>query len=821
MRNVLIMICLAGVAQATLGQTILRDQLPLELCSISKDTQSGPCIFAPRESSSATEDAYRTVAGEPDWQALREEGSLGVALSGGGSKAAAYALGILAGLDDQQLLTHRGFQGLRSVDAISSVSGGGYSAYHLFSRLVWLQQRLEAGIETDASSREHLDRLFHDHVTHLGEATTSMFAMSLHRKIPQTSTKYPHAALDEHKQLVNSDQYILRCAQDLLQPGECASSPTSRDKASTWGSNAALLVPTVLTAIPHHIANTVFDSGWNLAPSKYVYQDGIGMTYGAVPLNALKPTRSATDWLPCPAWEGNEFSALSEPDSITSSPIIANAALHNCRQSGNRYFVRDLSFRDLQRAWQVQQSAQSFNMPFWIVQASSTHYRSILGWFASSAGSPLLDTFEFTPMGFGSRRYGFVAGHIDKMTALDAVSASAAFFDANQQVYVNPVARPTLGVVQHLLNVNWGVDIPNYSVGGLRRNLHRVVPFPLNGLDSIWMTNFASQPLNDTPSSKLEAEARGDRRRSSFIRLVDGGSSENTAAIALLRRGLFAAIVSDGAQDIDGAFGDLCLLKNALEQEGPDRFGLWRTPDSALEVLGKKETRVLVAIPVLKDFDEHCLAMQSGTPTQRYSPWAKDDRRIPALIGCVTADQSDRTCSNLASVITWLLVFKPTLDHEAMRAAFRETLPETECHGVAPCRRLARCVAGRSLFSASGNEVNCATTSNESDRASCRAAFPCEAMRLQWMSGSIWSDKHDTFPQTATVGATGNFSGTLMASYRELSRWQVNTSSAAVKAAASKDSTRLSALAEEQARTPWLRTPIEKPSSESVQTLKN
>lgn len=64
----------------------------------------------------------------------RNEGplKLGVALSGGGTKAAMFAHGILHGLHDAGVL--------QKVDVISTVSGGGYAAYWYFSKLIAREQ---------------------------------------------------------------------------------------------------------------------------------------------------------------------------------------------------------------------------------------------------------------------------------------------------------------------------------------------------------------------------------------------------------------------------------------------------------------------------------------------------------------------------------------------------------------------------------------------------------------------------------------------------------------------------------------------------------
>lgn len=59
----------------------------------------------------------REVLGTPDW---------GLAISGGGIRSATIAIGALKALHDQGVLDH--------VDAISTVSGGGYAAYWLYSR---------------------------------------------------------------------------------------------------------------------------------------------------------------------------------------------------------------------------------------------------------------------------------------------------------------------------------------------------------------------------------------------------------------------------------------------------------------------------------------------------------------------------------------------------------------------------------------------------------------------------------------------------------------------------------------------------------------
>ena len=88
---------------------------------------------APRE----CEDRLKRVSDyfNPDGR-VPTPGEFGVALEGGGSKAAPFALGTLAGLQELGLL---GTQ----VGAISSISGGSYAASYYYNRLYDQQYRSE------------------------------------------------------------------------------------------------------------------------------------------------------------------------------------------------------------------------------------------------------------------------------------------------------------------------------------------------------------------------------------------------------------------------------------------------------------------------------------------------------------------------------------------------------------------------------------------------------------------------------------------------------------------------------------------------------
>src|SRR5688572_6768961 len=68
------------------------------------------------------------------WGISAESRPIGLALSGGGSKSAPFAMGVLDGLRYSGVL--------EEIDYISSVSGGSYAALYLYSRLMAMQQEV-------------------------------------------------------------------------------------------------------------------------------------------------------------------------------------------------------------------------------------------------------------------------------------------------------------------------------------------------------------------------------------------------------------------------------------------------------------------------------------------------------------------------------------------------------------------------------------------------------------------------------------------------------------------------------------------------------
>lgn len=79
-----------------------------------------------RKRTSLSEADAETIAKDYAGERSRKIPQVGLALSGGGTRAGMFAFGVLNGLNDTHVLDH--------VDVISSVSGGGYAAYWLYAR---------------------------------------------------------------------------------------------------------------------------------------------------------------------------------------------------------------------------------------------------------------------------------------------------------------------------------------------------------------------------------------------------------------------------------------------------------------------------------------------------------------------------------------------------------------------------------------------------------------------------------------------------------------------------------------------------------------
>jgi hypothetical protein len=631
---------------------------------------------------------------------IKREGgrpAFGIALAGGGSKAAAFGTGVLAGLADVDMLD--------SASYISSVSGGSYAAYFYYAH------RIFPGVP----GRKHADRptsqqLYWDCVQRrrpgladpeVIEAVNAYGPCRQWHLLPDWDSSPAETIRQENKY-----QGLLRCAQDVFNPGVCTTDVTSRDLGV---SKMAILGSVTLFPLSG-VASILFDWGISVSPSARTYRSGIGFGYGT--------TASSPQVLyPAREWKVSKFQC--------QEGLSPEGFARDCER--DRWFItpEPLTFQELRAGLLESRTPGATPLPFWIVNAAAPKYRSELGWWTiGKADSTNSDMFEMTAVSHGSGRYGYVPAPVSlhDMNVLDAVGASAAFLDSSQLKYRHPVVRGTIGAGLRIANLDWGSDIPNYNVSDESRNLHRLLPIPFYYLDGAYR-----KFLGDGAGS---AEKQ-DRVRSAFIRLVDGGNGENLGVYALLKREVRTIVISDAAADPSGDFSDICALRARLPAAPPTvpRF---------------------LYIPGLADLERHCDKVAKGEEGGydiRAWPF-----KVPVLMGCLRLlPQSNGTapCSGMGPGETRLIIVKPAI-HLANVIERQYRLPE-------PSTTLEHAVLKTCLLP--GNYPGTDTP-----------LLNCDSSTFITQSWVMKDNHCQPFPQHSTVSMTLNSSATLFGAYRELAR---------------------------------------------------
>jgi hypothetical protein len=435
-------------------------------------------------------------------QGLPAAGSIGVALEGGGSKAAPYALGTLAGLQQLGLLG-------TSTGAIASVSGGSYAASYYFNRLY--DQATHA---PDAGTPEDWFRacipeavLERAPFQALAQLPHAMNCRELHgtpqeRRHNEFARAYEFVGhVWKHTDLLLGDGWVRLSQENSLHSAEAA-------------NVVGLGVATALTVPFHFLSRSVFRWPLNSSPSKLAYKLGIERAYGYTP----------HDW------------AAARPFGID----------HWQRTLFERRKARTLS-----HFAKLGESAA----PQWIIASTAPGDISGAQWLQARPRDPLRQQFEISWNGYGSGTYGytrlapeaqfdFLGRNADGLPVMDAVVASAAFFDDDQTQISQQPLRFILGTVQHFANLTWFTEMRNFNVAENSRAVAKVLPWPLylGTLDQ----------YSHTP----------------YIHLQDGGNSENTGILPLLRRGYETIVYAHGTEDRKASWSAICHLKNQLELDG-------------------------------------------------------------------------------------------------------------------------------------------------------------------------------------------------------------------------------------------------------------
>jgi hypothetical protein len=425
---------------------------------------------------------------------------VGLALAGGGTKAANFSIGVLQGLTQTGVMER--------VDAISTVSGGGYGALWYFARLLEDGNPQQGGMPL--TSRCVASKFFQDclplkYVDYFGDSTNVESKNGGNSNCPRLTTNYD---VDPNSRF-HSDpfryQNHLRGYQDIFAlHAPFRYNETTLKKLQVYLDYAGLSALTLGAMAINAVPNLVFDWEIPLSPSRRSYEAGIVRTFGATP-------HQCND--------------------------LPGSCIEGTRPPGDEEWVRNGLTFDLLR-----QQYETGALPLWIINATAGENRSWLYFDGTPAQKPFqLTAFEFSPYGSGSGLFKYSTNQLDGLRPWQAVTSSAAFLDSQQKVKRKGLAlsNPAL----KLTTLDWGRSVPNPHISRAENILHKLLPFPLYLLHG------------------RAGDAAGDFVN---IRLSDGGQSENMGVYALVQRKLDDVIVSDHSSDRSGSMADLCRLKYGL-----------------------------------------------------------------------------------------------------------------------------------------------------------------------------------------------------------------------------------------------------------------
>ena len=416
---------------------------------------------------------------------------LGIALSGGGERAASTSIGFLGAMDYKGILAQ--------TDVISSVSGGSYASYWFFS--------------------------------HIYNADI----YNAHKTNPREQIVAPSRTQDRYKALFKS---VASQTDGTLDDGHYSCKPSSgatseskfqnhifcNSRLASKKQNAPGMelegVAELLTWLPsipiHWITAGLFDTKGNYNPLTHYYHAGIERTYGLYPTSNEDPPARFMNAVP-----------LNFRNRVDITMVPA-------------YEARDPTWTQIKDFHDFGMQDEAKRIPFWIVNATAAYGGRAKMFRVGDFGGfshDLRDTvYEFTPIHYGSPRFGYcqypsqplAAVPLDRYGICSPVDAKLVKY--GRVVGASGAAvdglNPTLNVLLDVFNLSIGRYIENPKVPKSVRDDHDGLPFPFYGLH---------RPFHNEASPS--------------IYLTDGGHAENLGLYSLIRRRVKNIIVLDAEQE--------------------------------------------------------------------------------------------------------------------------------------------------------------------------------------------------------------------------------------------------------------------------------
>jgi hypothetical protein len=542
---------------------------PLSLCSEETKARGEPhraCLLQCRDTlnpncqmKSSTSQAVNELRLIP----AADTPQLGLTLSGGGSKVAPFAIGVLKRFVDEGWIFKTQY--------LTSVSGGSYAAFYLYYRayraMMAEEERQNPALpsvtpsedpsisapnaqwpgltryfvdsrnyDTDDSDWPYVDLHSVDWVKNgslttasLSSKTSYCLELTTLAETNPNTPEVPTPGLPPVWAHQNQEVYQgwVECYQDMLMTHPTVASTYTINGGQLAADFEGLFFESALLAPTHWFANVLFDWKKNYSPSQTDYLHGIVRTYAFFP---------------------NPGKIL--PVSLGDETI---GQITDC-----------LDFKDVAEIYMANKDTTKRviggYLPKWVMESTGTNGNVGLNWSPRHYDLSR-DVFEISFDEYGSGRFGYVEGS-PSLIGLNvpwSVLASAAFADAAQRNLSIP--RGALDVVLQTFNIKWGIDVANYNVPDRRRYLHSLL---------IWPFYYLDDPTN--PDNKRAANAP-------TIHLSDGGQSgDNLGLVSMFRRDVRNIVVAAGEDDYhewggdtpDGwlALGSLCAANYYLMRQG-------------------------------------------------------------------------------------------------------------------------------------------------------------------------------------------------------------------------------------------------------------
>ncbi len=339
----------------------------------------------------------------------KDKPQIGLAMSGGGIRSAAYNIGVMNALQDAGIFN--------DIDIVSTVSGGTYA-------LSWyISQNIEA------EKHKQNWKFFESSVQSSDDETN---------KLDNGCSK-----VDFDKPETGKYQAHLECRGSILfHPWGYGKNRFTQGGLifGNYALTTAKFAANVVTVIPHWVVNGIFGARKNLGFLPKYYEDALQRTFFLHPQDAQLKRSEYTN-----RDEGLFLTRGTEPEIMLS-------------EIRKRYFQSNFK--------------KGQNIPFFVINTTahssavfnSTKIISPNGQIKSTSGKPKLEDkiFEFTPVNFGSNHYGLHEINDDPKLAKDfslshlaTISGAALDGTKGKGIFGYAISAVNFGLGQYIPNPNY------------------------------------------------------------------------------------------------------------------------------------------------------------------------------------------------------------------------------------------------------------------------------------------------------------------------------------------------------------------------------